>query len=136
MNNLTDCPKHLDGTWVKHHASRGCDGAWRQVADELGADNAGGAVGAHDLAPDGAHERSVLLGLGTVHVENLLSAVCGGGGGVLNSLDLDEVGVGRLSTEGTAKEQVRRLQSCVDRMLFERCDTQSCSATHAAAAEL
>ena len=64
-------------------------------------------MGAHDLAPDGAHERSVLLGLGTVHVQNLLSAVSGGGGGVLNSLDLDEVGVGRLSTEGTAKEQVR-----------------------------
>merc|ERR1711865_1187305 len=46
-------------------------------------------------------KRSVILGLGTEHVQNLLSAVSGGGGGVLNSLDLDEVGVGRLSTEGT-----------------------------------
>ena len=76
-------------------------------------------MGADDLAPDGAHERSVLLGLGTVHVENLLSAVCGGGGGVLNSLDLDEVGVGGLSAEGTAHIQVRPVAKLCGRALLK-----------------
>ena len=50
-------------------------GAGREVGPELGADDAGVAVRARDLAPDAADGGAVALGLGLVHVGDPLAAV-------------------------------------------------------------
>lgn len=52
-----------------HHGSGG------QVGLELGADDAGVAMGAGDLAPDAAVVRAAALGLGLVHVRHALPRV-------------------------------------------------------------
>lgn len=61
---------------------------------ELGANDTGVSVGAGDLAPDDAELGSANLLLGLVDVGDLLAKVEVGSVGVVNTLDLDQTGLG------------------------------------------
>ena len=71
QSNLLDAARvHEDPDLFPH-------GLGGQVGGELGADDAGVAVGAGDLAPDAAVVGAVALGLGLVDVGHPLAAVPG-----------------------------------------------------------
>jgi hypothetical protein len=70
-----------------HHGFR------RQVGLELGADDAGVAVRAADLAPDAAVVRAVALGLGLVDVRHALPGVPSDVLLGVHALDLNQRGV-------------------------------------------
>lgn len=81
---------------VEHDADLAADGRGRQVLLELGADRAGAAVRAGDLAPDGPVLGALLLRLGLVHVGQALAKVELGLGLGVDAVNLDQAGVGVL----------------------------------------
>jgi len=79
---------------VKHDADGSTEGLGGQVRPELGADNARVAVGPGDLAPDDADLGALDGALGAVDVCYALTGVPLCGGGVVNTLELEEGGAG------------------------------------------
>jgi len=76
---------------------------------ELRANNSRVAVRAGDLAPDHADLGAADLLLSPVHVRDLLSEVEGGGVGVIDTLDLDQAGLGVAGPSATLVADVATL---------------------------
>lgn len=92
-HSLPSIDVRLDGGGVQHNADRPAEGLGGQVHVELCAHSAVGAVSAGDASPDGAELGAVLLRLCLVDEANTLAQVEGGGLGVLDTLQLQDVGV-------------------------------------------
>ena len=82
--------RDLDVGREEHAANLTTDGVGRQVLLELGADDTRGTVRAHNLTPNRAVRRPLLLRLRLVHVAQLLTAVKGRRRAVVHALELDE----------------------------------------------
>ena len=82
--------RDLDVGREEHAANLTTDGVGRQVLLELGADDTRGTVRAHNLTPNRAVLRPLLLRLRLVHVAQLLTAVKGRRRAVVHALELDE----------------------------------------------
>lgn len=92
-HSLPSIDVRLDGGGIQHNADRPAEALGGQVHGELCANSAVGAVRAGDTPPDGAELGAVLLRLCLVDVANALAQVEGGGLGVLDTLQLQDVGV-------------------------------------------
>jgi len=80
----------LDLRRVEHDADSGAHSLGGEVAAEVSADSAGGAVGALDAAPDDSVLRALLLGRGAEDVGNALTHVPLGGLLGLDTVDLED----------------------------------------------
>lgn len=100
---------HLYRRGVQHDANRGAERLGGERAGELGADNARVTVRTGNLAPDDADLGAADLLLGLVDVGDLLAEVEVGGSGVINTLDLDQAGLGVDGVSATLVAQVTTL---------------------------
>lgn len=91
---------------VQHDADGRAERLGGERVAELGADNAGVAVGTGDLAPDDADPGAADLLLGLVDVGDLLAEVEVRGVRVVDALDLDEAGRGVRDVAGALVGQV------------------------------
>ena len=82
---------------VEHDADLAAHVAWGQVVGELSLDEAGVAVGASDLTPDGLVVGTSLFVLSFVDVSDTLSMVEAAGLSVVATLNLEESLVAHLS---------------------------------------
>jgi hypothetical protein len=99
----------LDVGGVEHDADGSAEGLGGEVVAELGAHNTGVAVRAGDLAPDHANVGAADLTLGAVDESDLLAKVEVGGLGVINTLNLDQAGVGSKGVLATLVAEVTSL---------------------------
>lgn len=94
---------------VQHDADGRAERLGRERVAELGADNAGVAVGTGDLAPDDADPGAADLLLGLVDVGDLLAEVEVRSVRGVNALDLDEAVRGVRDVAGACVGQVTSL---------------------------
>ena len=88
--SLPACVGRSDVAGVHHDPARGAEGLRRDVLVELGAHDAGVAVGAAHLAPHHAVLGVLHLGLGLVDVLDALAVVEGGVLAGAHAVDLDQ----------------------------------------------